>query len=111
MTDEGDGLNEEVRKGWEAMADFWDEQMEAITSQRSLIAPAVERLLGLRSVERMMELACGNGELARRMSQLGATVLAIDFSERMLELARARGRAEHGSDALGEGRELHPPHH
>lgn len=81
------------------------------TSQRSLIAPAVERLLGLRSVERMMELARGNGELARRMSQLGATVLATDFSERMLELARARGRAGHGSDALGEGRELHPPHH
>lgn len=93
------------------MADFWDEQMDAITSQRSLIAPAVERLLGLRSVERMMELARGNGEFARRMSQLGATVLATDFSERMLELARARGRAGHGSDALGEGRELHPPHH
>jgi len=56
-----------------------------------LIAPAVERLLGLRSGERMLKLACGNGEFARRMSQLGAKVLATDFSERMLELARARG--------------------
>src|SRR5262245_53333597 len=52
------------------------------TWQRELIQPAGERVL---------EIACGNGELARRMADLGASVLAADFSEGMLERARARG--------------------
>src|SRR5262249_46874743 len=35
--------------------------------------------------------ACGNGEFSRRMSELGGNVLATDFSEPMLERARAHG--------------------
>ena len=87
-----DATNDEVRGAWDALAPFWDEQMEAgKTWQRTLIAPAVERLLDLQDGERVLELACGNGEFARRMTELGANVLATDFSEPMLERARARG--------------------
>ena len=39
----------------------------------------------------MLELACGNGEFARRLTHLGAAVVATDFSESMLDLARAYG--------------------
>ncbi len=66
--------------------------MEAgATWQRTLIQPCVERLLQLEPGERILEIACGNGEFARRMTELGGQVLATDFSERMLERARARG--------------------
>lgn len=83
---------DQLRASWDALAGFWDEQMEAgNTWQRELIQPAFERLLELRAGERVLEIACGNGELARRMADLGASVLATDFSERMLERARARG--------------------
>ncbi len=83
---------EECRRAWDAMASHWDEEMEAgRTWQRSLIQPAVERLLELRAGERVLEIGCGNGELARRMAALGAKVLATDFSAAMLERARARG--------------------
>ena len=83
---------EEIRAAWDANAAYWDEHMEAgRTWQRSLIAPAVEGLLGLSPGERVLELACGNGEFSRRMTELGGRVLATDFSESMLERARARG--------------------
>jgi len=83
---------DEVRGAWDALASYWDEQMEAgNTWQRNLIQPAVERLLELRPGEHVLEIACGNGEFSRHMASLGARVLATDFSEPMLERARARG--------------------
>jgi SAM-dependent methyltransferase len=83
---------DEVRAAWDANAAFWDERTEAgETWQRSLIAPAVERLLDLRRGESVLEIACGNGEFARRMFEAGARVLATDFSEAMIERAKARG--------------------
>ena len=88
----GEGLNEEVKSTWDQLAAFWDERMEAgATWQRTLIQPAVERLLHLEPGERILEFACGNGEFARRMSELGGHVIATDFSERMLERARSHG--------------------
>ena len=86
------GLNEEVKGTWDQLAAFWDERMEAgATWQRTLIQPSVERLLHLEPGERILEFACGNGEFARRMSELGGRVIATDFSERMLERARSHG--------------------
>jgi ubiquinone/menaquinone biosynthesis C-methylase UbiE len=83
---------EEIRAAWDALAAFWDEQMEAgRTWQRTLIQPAVEQLLALEPGEAVLEIACGNGEFSRRMAELGGRVLATDFSEPMLERARARG--------------------
>ena len=41
---------------------------------------------------RILEVGCGEGELAERMQrELGADVVALDQSERMVELTRARG--------------------
>lgn len=41
---------------------------------------------------RILEVGCGEGELAERMqAELGAEVVALDQSERMVELTRARG--------------------
>jgi ubiquinone/menaquinone biosynthesis C-methylase UbiE len=86
--------NDDVREVWDRLAAWWDGKMEAgETWQRVLIQPPVERLLSLRPGERVLELACGNGEFARRMAELGARVLATDFSDGMLEQARERGGA------------------
>jgi 2-polyprenyl-3-methyl-5-hydroxy-6-metoxy-1,4-benzoquinol methylase len=84
--------NDDVRATWDALAPYWDEQMEAgRTWQRTLIQPAVEQLLELERGERVLELACGNGEFARRMASAGASVIATDFSSRMLERAKRHG--------------------
>lgn len=40
----------------------------------------------------VLEVGCGEGELAQRMTiELDAAIVAVDQSERMVELARARG--------------------
>ena len=42
--------------------------------------------------ERFLEVGCGMGELAERVQrELGAQVVAIDISPRMVELTKARG--------------------
>lgn len=93
-----------MRRVWNANAAFWDERMgEGNAFHRRLNRPVLERLLALREGERVLEIACGNGQLARQLAALGARVLAVDASPRMLEHARAR--AHPGPGAI-EYREL-----
>jgi 2-polyprenyl-3-methyl-5-hydroxy-6-metoxy-1,4-benzoquinol methylase len=86
-----DDLNREVLAIWERKAAFWDERMgDGNLFQRVLLSPAIERLLEVRPGKRILEVACGNGALARRLADLGARVVATDFSPAFLALARAR---------------------
>ena len=88
---DGGPLNREVRDIWNRNADYWDRRMgEGNDFHSLLIGPAQERLLDLRRDELVLDIACGNGQFARRMAELGARVLASDLSERMVENARAR---------------------
>jgi SAM-dependent methyltransferase len=43
------------------------------------------------SPRRVLEAGCGRGELAERLVRAGLDVVALDQSERMVELTRARG--------------------
>ena len=90
-TSQPTNLNEETRNIWDQKAAFWDDKMgDGNDFQRILTGPASERLLNLQPGETVIEIACGNGVFTRRMAQLGAYVIATDFSEQFLELARAR---------------------
>ena len=91
MTDDAEISNEEVREIWDRKAAFWDDHMrEGNRHSKELVWPAQERLLGLRRGESVLEVACGNGNFARRMAKAGAKVVASDFSEVFLDRARAR---------------------
>src|SRR5712692_2297570 len=69
----------------------WDAYMgEGGGFQRVLIGPTTERLLDLKRDEQVLDIACGNGAFTRRMTALGAHVVASDFSEKFIELAKAR---------------------
>src|SRR5512136_2653255 len=110
--DDPNDLNRETQQIWDANARFWDARFgEGNAFQRLLISPATERLLALRPGELVLDAACGNGAFSRRMAELGARVVAFDFSEQFLERARARtaeradlaGRIEyHHIDATDE---------
>lgn len=106
-------LVEESRSIWDRNAEVWDSRIEEPTSwQKVLIAPMSERLLGLQPGETVLDIACGNGIFSRRMAELGAYVVAADFSPRLVELARSRsmehaGRIEyHVADATDEAQLL-----
>lgn len=53
-------------------------------------ALAIAAVLEVRP-ERVLEVGCGPGEAAEHIASSGAAVTAIDISERMVELTRARG--------------------
>ena len=92
--DEAHALVPETRAIWDAKAAFWDARMgEGNAFQCKLVGPAVERLLALRPGERVLDVACGNGVFARRLAELGTRAVAVDFSERFLDLACARDAA------------------
>src|SRR5215469_1089558 len=91
----GVNLNEEARNIWNQNATFWDDKMrDGNDFQRILVNPASERLLNLQPGATVLEIACGNGVFARHLARRGVRVIATDFSEQLLELARAR-TAEH----------------
>jgi 2-polyprenyl-3-methyl-5-hydroxy-6-metoxy-1,4-benzoquinol methylase len=81
----------ESREIWNENARWWDARMgEGNDWHRVLIAPAVEKLLAIQPGDRVLELACGNGQFARRLASIGARVLACDSSAAFLDCARLR---------------------
>ncbi len=73
--------------------------------QTTFIAPMVEKMLETRSGETVLDVACGNGAFSRRLTELGATVIASDFSAELIRLAKqqpAAGIQYHVADATSE---------
>lgn len=87
----------ETRLVWERLAAFWDDQIgEGNEFQRVLIMPATDRLLKPQPAQEILDVACGNGNYSRRLGRAGARVVASDFCEAFLQLARRRTVAGDG---------------
>jgi 2-polyprenyl-3-methyl-5-hydroxy-6-metoxy-1,4-benzoquinol methylase len=118
-TDKLRALTRETQEIWDQKAEHWDAQMgDGNAFQRVLVGPSAERLLAIQPGETVADIGCGNGVFARRLAELGAFVVASDFSAQFIERAKARTSA-HGERidyrvadatdeaqllALGEGR-------
>src|ERR1035438_5399170 len=86
-------LTRETQEIWEQNGRWWDANMgEGNKWHTTLVAQATERLLAIQPGESVLELACGNGQLTRRLAHLGAHVVACDFSSSLLDCARLRSR-------------------
>ena len=85
-------LNQATHDAWNQNAEVWDATQgdDGNQTQRLLVNPAAERLLEPRPGQTILEIACGNGVFARKLARLGAQVVATDFSEALLERAKAR---------------------
>ena len=90
-------LSEDNRRRWDANARWWDDRIgDGNDFQTLLIEPATERLLEIHEGDVILDAACGAGRFARRMAELGATVVAFDCSGEFVARARERGRAQQG---------------
>lgn len=87
-----DSLNDISVASWEANAAFWDDFMgdEGNEFFNVLEMPAVERLTAVKEGDHILDLATGNGLLARRLANLGAIVRATDASQNLIKLAEQR---------------------
>lgn len=94
MNENEQKLNEEGRELWNQKAAFWDNLHgeQGNRFHRELVSPAVERLLALQRGEKVLDVACGNGVMARRLAALGGKVKATDFSPALIERAKLRGQ-------------------
>ncbi len=95
MADSGNKIRkedrEEVRRVWNANAEFWDSSMgEGNEFHKKLILPVLEKLLSIEGGENILDLACGNGQLSRWMAGKGATVHGVDISENLVSIARRK---------------------
>lgn len=88
-------LSETSRERWERNAANWDDTMGEASNDfhRLIILPDTERLLNLAPGQRVLDIACGNGNFSRRLAELGAKVTAFDYSETMVEKAKERSAA------------------
>ncbi|MBR8290510.1 MULTISPECIES: class I SAM-dependent methyltransferase [Burkholderia cepacia complex] len=83
-------LNADARARWEALAVWWGEAMgEGDSFHRQLVFPTLDRLLvGTGFV--VLDVACGTGQTTRFLARRAASVVAVDFSDAMLRVARAK---------------------
>jgi ubiquinone/menaquinone biosynthesis C-methylase UbiE len=79
---------------WEAMAEWYDAKQgdEGDLWHRTLIDPPLIRLIGQVEGLCVLDLACGNGYLARRFARIGARVIGVDAAAAIVERARLRER-------------------
>lgn len=58
--------------------------------------PAAFKLIGNVRNKRVLDLSCGEGYNARLLAERGARVVGVDFSEKMIELAKQTEKREAG---------------
>ncbi len=56
--------------------------------------PTAEALMGEVAGRRICDLACGQGRVARHLADLGARVVGVDLSAKLLEIARRHEAAQ-----------------
>jgi malonyl-CoA O-methyltransferase len=76
-----------VRDGYDRWAAAYDHDANPLPP---LEEPLIDALLGAVAGRRALDLGCGTGRHAARLSRAGAIVTALDFSEGMLSVARSR---------------------
>jgi ubiquinone/menaquinone biosynthesis C-methylase UbiE len=74
------------------VAEWYDDLVgdEGSEYHRAVVHPGVFRLLGEVAGQRILDVACGQGVLARLMQQRGAVVTGVDAARPLIEAARER---------------------
>lgn len=97
---------------WDAVAGWYDALLEDRGNDhyQQVILPGTLRLLEPAAGTRVLDVACGQGILGRRLAALGVESLGVEASPRLVQAAERRAREE-GLDTLcrflvGDAREL-----
>ncbi|MFW9942721.1 MAG: class I SAM-dependent methyltransferase [Candidatus Thorarchaeota archaeon] len=78
---------------WDDLAPFWVTVEEENYHHKYMILPEVYRMLNVQKEEKILDVACGKGDVARDLVRNGAKVTGIDISK-MLDYAIKREEKE-----------------
>ena len=83
---------DESKAIWNQNAEFWDCAMgdESNDFHREVVRPKVTELLNPDPTDYILDIACGNGNYSAYLAEKAVSVLAFDYSEKMVELAKKR---------------------
>jgi len=99
----------ETREFWDRVANDWDKQVGNHGDRNRLLSsdPVLWDFTGDVSGLRVLDAGCGTGYLSRQLAQKGAAVTGVDFSKRMIEIARGHAPGiEFHIDSCSELRSL-----
>lgn len=79
---------------WDQVAGWYDAMLEERGNDhyQQVILPGALRLLEPRPGVRILDVACGQGILARRLAALGAEVVGVEASPQLVDAARRRSQ-------------------
>lgn len=91
-------MRERIASDWEAAAAGWAKWESTLVAFLSPVTQVMLRLADAKPGARVLDVGCGTGEpaisFAREVGQDGS-VLAVDVSRRMLDVAKARAKSFH----------------
>jgi len=92
---------------WQPVADWYDEHVGDAGGEyhREVVLPGTLKLLGGDALRgrRVLDVACGQGVLCRRLADVGARPVGVDAAEALITSARERGP---GTYHVGDARNL-----
>ncbi len=77
-----------VKAKYDEIAEWYDQWVQNRPLIHQLVVPALFELVGEVEGQKICDLACGQGLIARLLTQSGASVTGLDVSARLLEIAR-----------------------
>ena len=97
----------QVKTSWDPLAEWYDGWMgQEGSKHHRLVLPTVLELLDLSKGDRVLDLGCGQGVLAKSVAQAGAEYVGVDASERLIGLAKQR-HGDVGQFLIGDVTKLH----
>ncbi len=79
---------------YDEIAEWYDERVRSGALLHDLVLPTLLDLISAVERQRVCDLACGQGVVARKLADRGAIVVGVDLSTRLLDLARQYEQGE-----------------
>ena len=97
---------------WGNVADWYDKHVgdDGGEFHQAVVLPGTLRLLATKPGERVLDVACGQGVLCRRLSDIGVSAVGVDLAKELIRAAKDRSVASATIEYhVADARELGPP--